>query len=123
MAQCSVCRTETQLFINGIPLCTNCADALEAKTKASPPSELSSVRRRLEIDEKAARQRHLASLEQFRRILDEIPWGIPHPDGSERIRQASERVRFSREKYDRAHERLINFLTEGVIPEAKDPKR
>jgi hypothetical protein len=37
MAQCKFCDSETQLFDNGIPICLECAAALE-KPKKKPPA-------------------------------------------------------------------------------------
>lgn len=44
MAQCSQCKTETQLHINGVPICQQCDEAWSNKTQRNqmagePPKE------------------------------------------------------------------------------------
>ena len=36
MAKCSRCGAETKMFVNGIPMCLACSEALAAKTKQEP---------------------------------------------------------------------------------------
>jgi hypothetical protein len=37
MAKCAKCGAETELFDRGVPICTACSDAMEAKR--NPPSD------------------------------------------------------------------------------------
>jgi hypothetical protein len=49
--------------------------------------------------------------------MRDIPSGIPHPDGTERIRQARREVALSQENYLRANKRLRDFLVNGIVPD------
>jgi hypothetical protein len=55
--------------------------------------------------------------EAFRAILKDIPSGLPHPDGSQRITNASTVWAHSRERLRIATTRLEQFQLYGFIPE------
>jgi hypothetical protein len=42
--------------------------------------------------------------------------GLPHPDGTDRIRLASREYSASRHAASEAMERLSDFMTQGIIP-------
>jgi hypothetical protein len=54
---------------------------------------------------KAAREKQKLALKQFQEVLRDIPSGIPQPDSSERIIQASRRVTES-------HDEVVALLLE-----------
>jgi len=37
MAQCSQCKTETQLYVSNVPTCLACVDAQTSKTEIAQP--------------------------------------------------------------------------------------
>jgi hypothetical protein len=55
--------------------------------------------------------------EEFNVIMSSVPSAMPHPDGSLRIRQASRELSAARKEMLRAHSRLDEFLSTGVIPD------
>ena len=53
----------------------------------------------------------------FEVVLGQFPSGLPHPDGSQRIANSSQRLLRARKKLMTAHIRLSDFLDRGTIPE------
>ena len=49
--------------------------------------------------------------------MGQIPSGFPHPDGSQRIHNASRDLSTARKDLMRAHTRLDDFLKTGIVPE------
>ena len=49
-------------------------------------------------------------------VMDDVPSGIPHPDGTDRIHQASREYKDSREAASAAMKRLSDFMIRGIIP-------
>ena len=64
-----------------------------------------------------ARGRHDAASSVVRDITNDIPSGIPHPDGTFRIRQAFDEQRRARASLAKALEHLNDFLLYGIVPE------
>jgi len=55
--------------------------------------------------------------DQFNAILYEIPSGLPHPDGVQRIRNASVEAAAARTRLMYALRRETAFVMEGTVPE------
>lgn len=55
--------------------------------------------------------------EAFTAITDDIPSGLPHSDGIQRIHNASRALSAARVEMLKAHSRLNDFLNRGVVPE------
>jgi hypothetical protein len=55
--------------------------------------------------------------EIYAQVLRNIPSGLPHPDGAERIRLASHQLAKAKESMASAHSRLPDFLDHGTVPE------
>jgi len=53
----------------------------------------------------------------FKAVLSNIPNGDPHPDGTQRIRNASSELTAAREATMKAHNRLTDFLNTGIVPD------
>jgi hypothetical protein len=121
MAECVFCKGETDLFENGTPVCVACAEAREVRIPLAnglkPPSDEVNVREilRQEVLETTATVN--AASDEFNSLLGAIPSGVPHPDGTQRIHQASRRLSAARKDMIRAHSRLNDFLSRGVVPE------
>src|SRR5579859_867650 len=121
MVNCAYCGAETSLYQSGTAICVKCAEAREARQQPSPRQELplsqEQVRRILlrHIAETTARAD--AASAEFNVIMSAIPTGIPNPDGAQKIHQASRDLAAARKEMMRAHSRLNDFLTSGVIPE------
>ena len=75
------------------------------------------VRRILLLDVAESTARADTASAEFKVVISSIPTGIPHPDGTQRIHQASHNLSNARKDLMQAHSRLDNFLSSGVIPE------
>jgi hypothetical protein len=115
MAQCAYCRTETFLHDGGVPICLECADARETKRK--PPEIGRQIRIILIQDLTAATARAYAASEEFNAVMADVPSALPHPDGTQRIHNASRELSAARKEMMRAHARLNDYLSHGIIPE------
>jgi hypothetical protein len=82
-----------------------------------PLANLERVHNRLERDLKAASERAAAASAAFLAVTSQVPSGLPHPDGTQRIRNISHELTFARTELMRAHSRLDAFLVSGVAPD------
>jgi len=118
MANCIYCGAETSLDRSKAPLCVKCAEAMDAKQPPKrAPLHKDYVWRILQLEVAETTARAEAAAAEFRVIISSIPTGIPHPDGTQRIHQASHSLSNARKDMMRAHSRLDDFLSSGVIPE------
>ena len=115
MAQCAFCKAETWLYNGGVPICIECSDARDAKRK--PAENERKVRTALIQGLTEATVRANAASEAFTAIMSDIPSGIPHPDSIQRIHNASHELSTARKDMMKAHSRLHDFLSRGIIPE------
>ena len=74
------------------------------------------IRQLLQDDVDAAQQRRIVASKRFTEIMDDIPSGIPQPDGTDRIKMASREYKESREAATAAMKRLSDFMIRGMIP-------
>jgi hypothetical protein len=81
MAECTFCKAETQLYVNGVPVCVACGDKRHAK-----PADVRTVLAKAIAD---ATARVSAANQVFHSVMNEAPTGFPHPDGAQRIHNAS----------------------------------
>jgi hypothetical protein len=58
-----------------------------------------------------------AATAAFIEITSDIPSGLPHPDGIQRIHNASREMDAARKEMMAAHSRLNAFLERGIVPE------
>jgi hypothetical protein len=119
MAECAYCKTETELYENGTPICVRCAAAKECNP--GPSFGTSNIQGKLLQEVRQATERVNAAAEGFSLILKDVPSNVPAPDGTFRIKQASHELSTARAEMMRAHRRLNDFLSRGVIPEDVDP--
>ena len=93
-------------------------------TEAAQPSAINSeeVRQLLQDDFDAAQQRRIKASKRYNEVLSDIPSGIPHPDGTDRIHLASREYKDSREAAAAAMKRLSDFLIRGTIPPELESK-
>jgi hypothetical protein len=90
-------------------------------------SEVSKLKTAQEI--RAALQREIlastarahAASEKLGAIMSDIPSGLPHPDGSQRIQNAAHALAAARNEVMQAHSRLNEFLARGVVPGDLEP--
>ena len=108
MARCAYCQTETELYEGPSPICVPCAETSMANRVA---------RAKLLHDLDEATRRAEAAKDAFTAVTGSIPSGIPHPDGTRRIHNASHELNVARDEMMKAHNRLNDFLTTGIMPE------
>jgi hypothetical protein len=114
MAQCAFCATETELHENGVPVCPNCSDM---RTKPNSTASDQDIRGALlqEILEYTARTGEAAR--EFEGVAGQVPSGLPHPDGVQRIKNASINLSTARKELMNAHKRLDDYFDRGIVPE------
>lgn len=116
MALCTYCKTETFMYEGGdIPICIECSDA--RKSKRYPPGSEHEIRTILHQAFLSATERAREATESFDDAVREIPSGMPHPDGVQRIHNASRKVSVARIEMMKAHNRLNDYLGRRIVPE------
>jgi hypothetical protein len=108
MAECAYCKTETQLYVGNVPVCLRCADE---------PHEKRDLKAALLKDLAEATERADEASDAFLAITTEVPSGIPHPDGTQNIHNASHKLTAAREAMMKAHTRLNDYVERGIVPE------
>jgi len=117
MAGCSRCGAETELYISGVPLCVKCSDLQEVKPKPLPPPQSEDIRSILSQDLMSATARNNEALREFDEVSGQFPSGLPHPDGVQRIKNASNALNIARKQMATAHKRLSDYLDRGIVPD------
>jgi len=74
------------------------------------------ILRMLRAELAAAQHRREDASERFDTMIREVPSGIPHPDGSERIRQIASEYGRTQAEAAAAFGRLNDFLIHGKVP-------
>jgi hypothetical protein len=100
-------------------------EAKRKLTEAPPPTvtvpkprpSLEKVRIQLQQDLKDATERAATASAAFLAVTSHVPSGLPHPDGTQRIRNISHELAFARTALMRAHSRLDEFLVRGIAPD------
>ena len=115
MAQCARCNTETYLYDGGVPICIKCSDLWEAKRKQ--PGTENQIHAALKDELAVVTEQAVQASEAFLRVTAEIPSGLPHPDGIQRVHNASHDVSQARARMSLAHKRLNDYVERGIGPE------
>ena len=116
MAQCAYCQAETEMYLGGdVPICVECSDTQGLKRK--PPGTEQDIRTTLLQDLVEATRRSHQALGKFDTVMGPFPHGLPHPDGAQRIENASNELSIARKEMMRAHNRLNDYLGRGIVPE------
>src|SRR4030081_1648817 len=116
MARCASCkRSETELYENGTPICIECSEKRELKRK--PPVGEPSIHHALGKELAEATAQVWEASEAFLRVTTEIPSGLPHQDGAQRIHNVSRQLSLARQRMTLAHRRLAEYLITGIVPE------
>jgi len=103
MVQCAYCKGETQLYFANVPVCIKCGDARSPEqTRASLIQNLEDTTLRAD-----------AASEAFQKVMADIPSNIPHPDGLQRIKNASQQLTKSRDEMMEAHRLLDDHIKRG----------
>ena len=114
MAECAYCKAETELHEAGVPLCPSCSDA---RTKTKPAKSAPEIRVALVNRIVEATARVSAANAAFSVVMNQIPSGLPHSDGAQRIHNASRELDAARKDMMEAHARLNDFIERGTVPE------
>lgn len=114
MARCAYCQTETELYAGAVPICVRCADL---------PPDRRTARATLVHDLHEATMRAEAATAAFTAVADDIPSGLPHPDGVQRIHNASRAMDAARKEMITAHTRLNDLIELGIVPEDLKQRR
>ncbi len=116
MAECAYCKAETQLYDRDVPICAQCAEARDG-TPRKPPASEQQIRTRLLEEVLEATVRTSEAAREFEAVLGQFPSGLPHPDGAQRIENASQNLTVARKKLMNAHTRLSDYHDHGIVPE------
>jgi hypothetical protein len=108
--RCLHCTAETEAGANGVPICVSCATR---KLAASPEA----IRTILQQELTWATERASIASAEFLAVTLQVPSGLPHPDGVQRIRNVSHELAFARAQLTKAHDRLEAFLISGTTPD------
>ena len=110
---------DRKLAMFGSDLIERGEENFETETVPQMPDSVDrhEIRQLLEDAFDAAQQRRIEASKRFAEIMDDVPSGIPHPDGTDRIHQASREYKDSREAASAAMKRLSDFLIRGIIPD------
>jgi hypothetical protein len=65
----------------------------------------------------AAKRRMNVASQTFNEVIRDIPSGLPHPDGTQRIHNAGRELADARGKLAVAIARLNDFVSHKVVPE------
>jgi len=115
VAQCTYCKTETEMYEGGdVPICRECWDARNSERK---PAAAEQVRRLLIQESVEATVRANAALRAFNEALNQFPSGLPHPDGTHSIQDASRKLIAARKAMGRSNTRLNDYLNRGIVPQ------
>jgi hypothetical protein len=110
METCARCKIrQTELYEHNVPICVTCAAIQEAKQRTEGIHRILLGALRNASEAQSANR-------DFNDVLEK-PTGLPHPDGSSQIANASQKVAVARKELMRAHNRLNHFLARGIVPD------
>ena len=119
MPICVFCESESQVVLDGVPVCEECSSKPESeigKLKADRQ-----IHAALYLEVLASTVRAHAASEALSAIMGDIPSGLPQPDGSQRIQNAAYALAAARNEVMQAHSRLDDFLSRGAYPVDFEP--
>jgi hypothetical protein len=88
----------------------------QAATPA-PLAAMEKVHELLQEELKKATERAASASTAFLDVTSQVPSGLPHPDGTQRIRNMAHELAFARTELMRAHSRMDSFLVNGIAPD------
>src|SRR5450631_374502 len=93
------------------------ATTLNPLAHVEPLANLERVHDLLQRELKQATERAACASAAFLDVTSQVPSGLPHPDGTQRIRNISHELAFARTELMRAHSRMDAFLVSGIAPD------
>jgi hypothetical protein len=115
MGRCIYCAAATEMYQNQIPICTKCSE--EREERGTRPAREQQIRTILVNSLVEATTRTSVASQAFNIVMSQFPSGLPHPDGSRKIHNASAALAAARKELMMAHNRLNDYLGRGIIPE------
>jgi hypothetical protein len=115
MAQCVFCKAEKVSFMGSIPFCFQCANG---SLKTKPEKDIRTVLENANLEASV-----LATEANKEFNLSMYPSGLPHPDGTQRIKNASRALSIARKAMMKAHTRLSNFIEREEVPDDLKPSK
>ena len=112
MAECAYCKADTELHESGVPVCPSCSDT---RTKRKAPATERQIRGTLLQDVIELTARTEEATKEFEAVMGQIPSGLPHPDGTQRIKNASAKLSIARNELMKAHRRLDERVSNGIV--------
>ena len=113
MDSCSRCGVQTELYYGGVPLCPKCSELGEAKRK--PQATAQQIRNTLLQDVFELTAKAVEATREFETVMGQIPSDLPHPDGTQRIKNASAKLSIARKELMKAHSRLVEHFTDKIV--------
>jgi hypothetical protein len=110
---CAFCESEAEVVIDGVPLCRECSGRPESEIGRLKAAR--EIRAALHQEVLASTARANAASEELSAIMGDIPSGLPHPDGTQRIQNAAHALAAARNAVMQAHSRLDEFLARDVV--------
>jgi transcription initiation factor TFIIIB Brf1 subunit/transcription initiation factor TFIIB len=107
MSTCVYCQAPTELRDNGVSVCADCS----ANHKNDP------IREQLTWHVLNTTAKKSEAFRKFQAVMLHFPSGLPHPDGVQRIHNASIALRMAQDEMARAYARLADYLDRGIVPE------
>lgn len=115
MAACIRCNAETQLYKGDEPICIACSFWDEPQGDVLKTKENHILKILIGDFVNAKKCKNEAS-----GVFDDVmsrPSKLPHPDGTQRIMNASSQLSVAQKTLTRAHYRLSDFLGRGIVPD------
>jgi hypothetical protein len=113
VGQCAFCKADARLPESAeLPICAKCST--EHESRRTCPVSAHEIRFALIRDLVDATVREKAASDEFDTVIGQFPSGLPHPDGSQLIQNASCKLIAARRDKARAHSRLNDFLDRGI---------
>jgi hypothetical protein len=91
--------------------------SLQKAATPIPLATLEKVHDLLQDELKKATERAASASAAFLDVTSQVPSGLPHPDGTQRIRNIAHELAFARTELMRAHSRMDTFLVSGIAPD------
>lgn len=108
------------LYESGVPICLKCADArakCNSQPERKPPATEQDIRRTLLQDVLELTARTNEAAEEFNAVMGPRHSGLPNPDGTQQIKNASNKLSTARKELMKAHRRLDEYCGRGIVPD------
>jgi hypothetical protein len=89
----------------------------DAPLSVRPPATGQEIRATLLQDVIELTARNEQAIEEFEAVTGQIPSGLAHPDGVQRIKNASAKLAIARQELMKAHRRLDEHIERRLAPE------